>query len=66
MATPNEVIKVWPGCPTCETAWVLRRCMLLDGTHEWLYQRDCKHKSQPVTFDENGPVTATSSEQEGS
>lgn len=42
-------IEVWPACPTCEAAYVLRRSISVStGRWEWLWQRDCKHKSPPV------------------
>lgn len=37
-------IEAWPYCPTCDTAYVLRRSILPAG---WIWQRDCKHKGQP-------------------
>lgn len=45
-AISNGDVKVtaYPVCETCHEAWVLRLAMRLDGTEEWIWQRDCKHK----------------------
>lgn len=38
-------------CPTCNTPWVLRWSlrMMTPGPPEYLFQRDCKHKSTPTS-----------------
>jgi hypothetical protein len=36
---------VWPKCPTCDVAWVLRRGMSISEGWKWVWQRDCKHKT---------------------
>lgn len=48
MSAHPEVV-AWPVCeePECETPYVLRRCLAMNGNEwkmEWLWQRDCKHK----------------------
>lgn len=36
-------------CPTCDTAYVLRVSMSpAGGPDEYVYQRDCKHKTSPT------------------
>lgn len=52
----NPQPKAWPACPTCDTAYVLRRAIVMrtEGKRatmgeEWVWQRDCKHKkAEPV------------------
>ena len=48
--------KVYPKCPECGNAWVLRRAInLFTGDGVWIWQRDCKHgrrKPEPVLVDE--------------
>jgi len=41
--TPNP--KYWPVCDSCNVPYVLRLCYLLSDEREWLWQRDCKHKT---------------------
>ncbi len=53
----NPQPKVWPECPTCCTAFVLRRGMVFNAklttmTMGWVWQRDCKHKVPPRTGQE--------------
>ncbi len=43
-------IKAYPKCNTCDVAYVLRLAHVLGDqrwTHEWVWQRDCKHKKAP-------------------
>lgn len=45
---PNPVVTFYPVCSTCGVAWVYRRCLsFATGGYRWLWQRDCKHKSEP-------------------
>lgn len=46
--------KVYPKCPTCERAYVLRLGIVIFSKHgecAWAWFRDCKHKTPPVTVD---------------
>jgi hypothetical protein len=44
--TPDPVS--WPECPTCGVPYVLRHAMRLGVGHTWVWQRDCKHKVEPI------------------
>jgi len=50
----NPQPRVWPQCPLCKTAYVLRRALVFSAklgskkaklAGEWLWQRDCKHRN---------------------
>lgn len=43
---PNPT--VWPECSECGVAWVLRRAFTLTQGTMWVWQRDCKHKVEPI------------------
>lgn len=51
-------VRVWPKCPTCDTAYVIRRCFSLSKGWLWLFQRDCKHKAVEATVVDERPVKA--------
>ena len=47
---PTSGPLVYPICSVCECPYVLRRCFIFGrGAIEWLWQRDCKHKTAPAT-----------------
>ena len=52
--TPNP--EVWASCPTCNTAYMLRRCMSLRKGWMWAWTPDCKHKATPILVDGHGPI----------
>jgi len=42
---PHPTIPAYPVCPTCDMAFILRRCYSLsEHAWTWLWQRDCKHR----------------------
>lgn len=48
---------VWPECSVCATTWILRRAISFKvGKFIWVWQRDCKHKADPVLMNAEGPV----------
>jgi hypothetical protein len=55
---PNP--QAWPQCPTCHHPYVLRRTMvfLTDKPckleDQWVWQRDCKHRTPPVVATAKG------------
>lgn len=53
-------------CSTCGIPWVLRWTirMMTPGPPEWLYQRDCRHKSADHVYrdDETALLTALDTE----
>lgn len=55
--TPQPL--AYPACGTCKTPFVLRRMVFVFTSNgkpdrpEWLFQRDCKHKTaEIITVDE--------------
>ena len=50
----NPQPNIWPECPTCSVAWVWRYTITLDNA-QWMWTRDCKHKTQPVLWTADGP-----------
>lgn len=57
--TPATVIQVWPECETCNVPYAYRRCWTPMGPepHQWLWTRDCKHKTgKPVMMTADGPL----------
>ena len=48
----NTEPKAWPKCPTCDVAWVLRRCLSFTEGWIWAWQRDCKHKGVAPVVEE--------------
>jgi hypothetical protein len=59
---------IWPVCPECGVAFVLRRAMTFSTApsrrrttlrYEWLWSRDCKHKKvTPVAHNAQGLIPA--------
>lgn len=44
-------VVAYPKCEECGAAFVLRMCFSFgtsDLTHDWLWQRDCKHKKAGI------------------
>jgi hypothetical protein len=42
-------------CPICQTPYILRPGFTFPaGIHEYMYQRDCKHKTTPGNDDIDG------------
>lgn len=49
----STIPKAWPQCSDCKAAYVLRRAIVFASKpgprkatmrHEWVWQRDCKHR----------------------
>lgn len=46
---------MWAQCPTCNVAYVMRRCLSMQEGWVWLWSADCKHKSRPILVNADGP-----------
>lgn len=43
-------------CPTCQTAYIMRRGLSLSKGWVWVWQQDCNHKRGPVLGNAHGQI----------
>jgi len=47
-----EAPTMWAKCPTCDLAYAFVRRLSLSKGWMWVWERECKHKTDPVIHEE--------------